>query len=130
MPVKAQMSAGVAAISIGRRNKSGRPKGEPCGEYEAARCEEIKNRTAYYELKLKRTREQLLDRAIIARELAQVYEAIRTIISASPFSEREKADCLRNLRDVDELLEMVASRQNAELGSTNGGNGHRIDDEI
>ena len=63
------------------------------------------------------------------RELTQLFAAIRTIISAYPFSEREKADCFRNLPPVDELLERVARMQRQSGGvngfSTNGnGNGN------
>jgi hypothetical protein len=49
-----------------------------------------------------------INRAMLRVELTQVFEAIRTIISAYPMSEREKADCFRNLPPVDELLERVA----------------------
>jgi len=129
MPVKAQISAGVAAASIGRRHNSVRRKGEPCGEYERARVQEIRNRAALYELKLKRLEEELLDWAVIRVEMEQIFDAIRQIIGATSMTQREKADCLCNLRPVGEIIAQVASMQNAELERRGGnGNGNGLGD--
>jgi hypothetical protein len=52
---------------------------------------------------------------MLRAELTQLFEAVRKIISTSPLSEREKNDCLRNLRPVDEILAHVTSMQDVEL---------------
>jgi hypothetical protein len=70
----------------------------------------------------------LLDRAMLRGELTSIFQAIRTIISAYPFTEREKNDCFRNLPDIDQFLEGIARRQRESEGfdgngKTTNGNG-------
>jgi hypothetical protein len=120
MPVTPQATAGKASATIGRRRKRRRLR-EVSGEYEQARIKEIKNRTELVKFKLSKLRESLLDRAMLRGELTALFAAIRTIISAYPFSEREKADCFRNLPPVDDLLERVAWMQRQSEGFDGNG---------
>lgn len=62
-------------------------------------------------------------------ELPQVYRAIGLIIASTRMTDREKADCMRNLTPVNQILDTVARNQNAD---TNGfdGHGHSADREL
>jgi hypothetical protein len=124
-----QISAGYASTSIGRKDR--RRSREASPEYEQARIEEITSRTELFRLKVRELEASVLNRRMLERELTQVFEAIRVIISSYPFSEREKNDCFRNLPPVDELLERVAQRQRQSEGfdgNVTNGNGNGEED--
>jgi hypothetical protein len=134
MPTKAQISAGAASGTIGRRQKARAPR-QDSSAYEKARIDEIGARASLYRLRLDKLESELLDARLLRIELPQMFDAIRQIILATRMTDREKNDCLRNLRPVDEILEMVASRQSADElrsngGNGNGRNGHHSQDEF
>jgi hypothetical protein len=99
--------------------------------YEASRSAEIQARAELYRLRLEKQQAELLDARLLRTELAATYEAISTIILATRMSDREKKDCLRNLRSIDEIFARVLSMQNAEIRRSDGnGKSHHSEDEL
>jgi hypothetical protein len=59
MPTKAQISAGAASVTIGRRPKARAP-GKDSSDYERARVDEIRSRASLYRLRLETLESELL----------------------------------------------------------------------
>jgi hypothetical protein len=134
---RAKVKSGAASpkLNQAKLRKLSQPTApKPAGDsaYEASRIAEIEARAALYRLRLEKQQAELLDARLLRTELGAVYAAIRAIILATRMTDREKHDCLRNLRLVDEIFAHVISIQNAELRRFSDGNGksHHSEDEF
>lgn len=103
MPVKAQISAGTGAGTIGRRRKR-RPSDEPSKAYTEARVEQIRLQTELHKLRLGRMNGTLIDRKLLVRELTESFTAIRDIILASSLPQTGKETLLQNLAEIPVIL--------------------------
>jgi hypothetical protein len=118
MPVTAQLSAGLAAKSVpieatlSPLPAKGRGKRAETGDYEKARIREVMSHAELYELRAKKMRGEMLDRALLESDLLNTFAAIRGIVLASSLSVAERRRILNELASIPIELENGAVGRN------------------
>ena len=106
MPVTAQVSAGLAAKSVTSKATLSplpakrRPKAGADTDYEKARIREVTAHAELYELRVRKMRGELLDRALLESDLLNTFAETRAIVMASSLSVTERRRLLNALANI------------------------------